>query len=294
MSDTRRVTTTCRPSAPSMPDPGDGSSAAPRTSMLAATVRAEWTKLRTVPSTAWLLLAAVGCTVALSAGSAAGVSTDWCATPADCPADLPRISLTGFWLGQAVAAVLGTLAITNEYGTRMITTTLAVNPHRVTVLLTKAGVVTALVLGAGALAVAGSLLAGWAILPGQGFTAGSGYPTLSLADEPTLRAGAGTVLYFGLIALLSLGIGAIVRDTAGALATVLGLLYLFPFAAALVTDPQWSRWLNRYAPASGRWIQHTIGVDQLPISPWGGLGVLAGWAGAAMLIGTILFKTRDA
>jgi ABC-2 type transport system permease protein len=267
---------------------------APRTAVLAGTVRAEWTKLWTVPSTAWLLLGTVGLMAAISAGTVAGVSTDWCAAPADCPADLPRISLTGIWLGQAVVAVLGTLAITNEYGSRMIATTLAAVPHRVTVLLAKAGTVTALVLGAGMLGVAGSLLAGWAILPGRGFAAGSGYPTLSLIDEPTLRAGAGTVLYLGLVGLLSLGLGAAIRDTAGALTTVLGLLYLFPLASTLVSDPQWRDWLDRLGPASGMRIQDTVGLGELPIGPWAGLGVLAGWSAAAMLLGALLLKLRDA
>ncbi len=60
----------------------------------------------------------------------------------------------------------------------------------------------------------GSLLAGRLILPGHGFTAAHGYPPLSLGDGPVLRAAAGSVLYLALIALLSLGIATIVRDSA--------------------------------------------------------------------------------
>jgi len=257
-------------------------------------VHAEWTKLRTVPSTGWLLLAVVALTIALSAIAASSASTGFCETPAECPADLPKLSLTGIWLGQAVVAVLASLAITNEYGTRMITATLAANPRRVPVLLIKAGVVTALVLGAGLVAAAGSLLAGSSILTGKGFTAGSGYPHLALAEEPTLRAAAGTVLYLGLVALLSIGIGAIVRDTAGAITTVLGLLYLFPLLATFITDPQWRKWLERISPSSGMNIQNTVGLGQLEVGPWAGLGILAGWAGAAMLLGALLFRFRDA
>lgn len=261
-----------------------------------AVLRAEWTKLRTLPSTAWLLLAAVGLTVAVSAGVAAGVETDSCGgTGPECPADLTRLSLTGIWLGQAVVAVLAALSVTNEYGTRMIAVTLAAHPRRVPVLLAKAGVVTALVLGTGALAVAGALLAGWAILPTGGFTAGSGYPWLSLTTGSTLRAGAGTVLYLGLIALLSLGIGTIVRDTGGAIATVLGLLYLFPLATLLISDPDWREWLERVGPATaGRAIQATAGLEQLPVGPWAGLGVLAGWSAAALLLAGAILHTRDA
>jgi ABC-2 type transport system permease protein len=257
-------------------------------------MHAEWTKLRTIPSTGWLLLAVVAFTVGVSAIAASSADTDFCDIPAECPADLPKLSLTGIWLGQAVVAVLASLTITNEYGTRMIGATLVADPRRVSVLLIKAGVVTALVLGAGLVAVAGSLLAGSGILSGRGFTAGSGYPHLALAEEPTVRAAAGTVLYLGLIALLSVGVGAIVRDTAGALTTVLGLLYLSPLLATIISDPDWQKWLERISPTSGMNIQNTVGLAQLEVGPWAGLGILAGWAGAAMLLGTLLFQVRDA
>jgi ABC-2 type transport system permease protein len=252
-------------------------------------IRAEWTKLRTVPSTAWLLLGTVAATVAASAIFADSVNTSGCLSPAECPADTTELSLGGILFGQAVVAVLGLLAVTNEYGTRMICTTLLANPRRVTVLLAKAGVVTAAVLAAGALGVAGSLLAGRVIL------AGSGYPLPSLADGPTLRAAAGSVLYLGLIALLSLGIGTIIRDTAGAVTAVLVLLYLAPFALALVSDPQWRERLQRFGPTTaGQAIQATTDLDQLAIAPWAGLGVLAGYAGVALLVGAVLFTVRDA
>jgi ABC-2 type transport system permease protein len=85
-------------------------------------------------------------------------------------------------VAQAVVAVLATLAMTNEYGTGMITTTLAAIPRRATVLLTKSVVVTGTVLAAATLGVAGSLLAGRLILPGNGFTAASGYPELPIMN----------------------------------------------------------------------------------------------------------------
>lgn len=258
-------------------------------------VHAEWTKLRTVPSTWWLVLAAVAVTVAVSAGAAASVDVSLCPSPRECFEDTTRLTLTGVVLGQAAVAVFAVLAVTNEYGTRMIQTTLAAVPHRVTVVLTKAGVVTGTVLAAGTLGVAGSLLAGRVILPGNGFTPANGYPPLSLADGPTLRAAAGSVLYLGLIALLSLGIGTIARDTAGATITVLTLLYAVPIATALVSDPLWSERLHRVGPTTaGLAIQATTGLERLPIGPWAGLGVLAAYAAAAVLLGAWLFAVRDA
>jgi ABC-2 type transport system permease protein len=213
----------------------------------------------------------------------------------ECFEDTTKLSLTGVWLGQIAVVVLAVLAISGEYGERLIQTTLTANPHQVMVLMTKAAVVTVTVLAASTLGVLGSLLAGRILLPGNGFSATNGYPPLSLADGSTARAAAGTVLYLGLIALLSLGIGTAVRDTAGAIITVLSLLYVVPIIAGLIADPQWHERLQKFAPmTAGLSIQATTGLDRLAIGPWPGLGVLAGWATGAMLLGLLVFKLRDA
>jgi ABC-2 type transport system permease protein len=254
-------------------------------------LHAEWTKLRTAPGTLWLLLAAAGLTVALSAAAAAA---------ARCPAvgcgqDPAKISFTGVDLGQAVVAVVAVLVVGGEYGTGMIRTTLAAMPRRLTVLGAKAIVVTGLVLAAGTIAVLGSLLAGRFILPGHGFTPAHGFPPLSLGDGPVLRAAAGSVLYLALIALLSLGIATVVRDSAAAIGLVLGLLYLFPIFAALITDRTVQRHLLQAAPmTAGLDIQATTGLRSLPLGPWAGLGVLAAWAAGALLAGGLLLRLRDA
>jgi ABC-2 type transport system permease protein len=254
-------------------------------------VHAEWTKLRTASGTIWLLLAVIALTVALSAGAAAAARCP----SAGCGQDPARISLTGVELGQAVVAVLAVLAISGEYGTGMIRTTLAAMPRRTTVLAAKAATLTGLVLAAGTIAVLGSVLAGQLILPGHGFTAAHGFPPLSLADGPMLRAAAGSVLYLALIALLSLGAATAVRESAVAVGVVLGLLYLFPIVAAVVTDPHWRRHLEQIGPMSaGLAIQATTGLRSLPLSPWAGLGVLAAWAATALLAGGLLLRLRDA
>lgn len=116
-----------------------------------------------------------------------------------------------------------------------------------------------------------------------------------MTAEPTLRAAVGTVLYFGLVALLSLGVGAIIRDSAGALTAVLTLLYLFPILGAVISDPQWRERVAQLAPSTaGMSIQATTRLDQLAIGPWAGLGVLAGYAAGAMVLGAIVFLARDA
>lgn len=168
----------------------------------------------------------------------------------------------------------------------MIRATLAAVPSRTAVLAAKAAVVTGLTLAAGVVAVLGSVLAGRLILPGHG---------LALPGGPMLRAAIGTVLCLALIALLSLGVAAAVRESAVAIGMVLGLLYLFPILS-LVAGPSWQRHLQQIGPMSaGIEIQDSVGLRHLPIGPWTGLGVLAAWATAAALLGGgLLFCLHDA
>lgn len=258
-------------------------------------VRAEWTKLRTVRSTAWLVLACAGCTVAAGALMLATLHTEHCPpAPPGCDEDTARLSLAGAYLGQAAAVVLGVLAVSTEYSTRMIRTTLAACPRRPVVLAAKVAVVTVVALAAGALGVLGSLGAGRVILPGNGFTAAAGYPPLSLADGSTLRAATGTVLYLGLVALLSLGVGLALRDTATSLITVLGLLFVSPILGGVIDNAVWRERVMTFSPTAALTIQVTKRLDGMPIGPWQGMGVLAAYAGAALLIGGVLFKLRDA
>jgi ABC-2 type transport system permease protein len=255
-------------------------------------MRAEWTKLRTVPGTAWLLAATIVLTVAVSTAEAAATR---CPAGTSCPVDTTKLSLTGVQVGQAVVAILAVLGISSEYSTGMIRATFTAMPRRAAVLAAKAAVTTGPVLAAAALAVAGSLLAGRLILPGHGFTAARGFPLLSWADGPVLRAAAGSVLYLALIALLSLGIATAVRDSAVAIGLVLALLYLFPIVASLAANPHWQRHLEQIGPmTAGLDIEATTGLRGLPLSPWAGLGVLAAWAAAALLAGGLLLRLRDA
>lgn len=248
------------------------------------TLRSEWTKLRTMPSTAWLLAATVVSTVLI--GAAAAESS--CA-PEGCAADPVKLSLIGVWLGQAVVAVLAVLPMTDEFGTGMLRSTLAATPHRLRVLLAKAGVLTAAVLGAGALGVAGSLLAARILM------ADALVPALSLSADGTFRAAAGTVLYLALVGLLALGLGTVLRDTAGAITVVLMLLYGWPLVASFVGDPEWYERIQQAGPTTaGMAIQATTGLADLPIGPWPGLGVLALYAAGALLLGGYLLRTRDA
>ncbi|QKG19102.1 ABC transporter permease [Actinomadura verrucosospora] len=252
-------------------------------------LRAEWTKLRTLAGTAWLLGGAVVVTVAVSAGIAATTHVT-----SDRGQDPTKLALTGITLGQAVVAVLAVLAVSDEYGTGMIRLTLTAMPRRVVVLAAKAATVAGLALLTGLLAVAGCLLVGRLMLPGAGLDPAHGYALISIRHGPTLRAAACGGLYVMLVALLALGVATAVRDTAVSIGAVLALLYLPPILAQAVTGTL-RRHLEQVAPmTAGLAGQATTNLGSLPIAPWPGVGVLGAWAAAALLLAGLLLRHRDA
>jgi ABC-2 type transport system permease protein len=132
------------------------------------------------------------------------------------------------------------------------------------------------------------------MLPGAGFDAAHGYALVSITHGATLRAAAGSVLYLVLIALMALGIATAIRDTAVSIGAMLALLYLPPLLAQLLSEPL-RRHIQQIAPmTAGLAIQATTNLRSQPIAPWTGLGVLAAWAIASLVIGGTLLRLRDA
>jgi ABC-2 type transport system permease protein len=118
---------------------------------------------------------------------------------------------------------------------------------------------------------------------------------LSLENAATFRAAVGSVLYLALIALLGLGIATALRGTTAAVASALGLLYLFPLLAKVAGSATWQRRYEAIGPMpAGLAIQATKNLATMPIQPWPGLGVLAAWAAGAMLIGWSVLQRRSA
>jgi ABC-2 type transport system permease protein len=142
--------------------------------------------------------------------------------------------------------VLGVLVVAGEYSAGLIHTTLAAVPNRAAVMAAKAAVVAVVVaVAAGALSVVG-LVEGAEL-------------------RPTARAGA----YLVLIAVLSVGLAAVVHDSAVAIGCVLGLLYLPPILAPLVANP---RVVEELAPITA------------------GLPVVTAWSAVALLVGTLRLR----
>jgi ABC-2 type transport system permease protein len=250
--------------------------------------RAEWIKARTLASTGWLLAAAAIVGIGLSAAVCAVIRYQ-----KGGGLDLARFALSGTQLAQALVAIWAVQAVSGEYRSGMIRTTLTAIPRRTNVLIAKTAVIMALTLTVGTATVAGSLLVARAELADHGSAAADGL-SFAVTAGPTLRAAFGSILYLGLIGLLATGAALAVRDSAAATGVVLGLLYLFPLAAQLTGSAAWQRHLQQVGPTTaGLAIQDTINLQAVPIQPWVGLAVLAAWAGASILIGGLVLHLRD-
>lgn len=260
-----------------------------------AVARAEWLKLCTVRSTAWSVLTLVGISLLFSAWACWESETMGGSPGRPGDNDIVLDSLAGIWFGQIGAAVLAVLVITSEYSTGMIRTTFAASPHRRAVLAAKATVVGALVLVVGLATTVACFYLGQSILQGNGFTYENGYPAASLADAETFRAVAGSAVYLGLLALFSLGVGTIVRSTAGAITIVLAVV-LAPVIAIGFLPEDLVEWVEKYSLfGAGLSIQQTVErPDNIPIGPWGGLAVVTAYAALVFLVALVSISCRDA
>jgi regulation of enolase protein 1 (concanavalin A-like superfamily)/ABC-type transport system involved in multi-copper enzyme maturation permease subunit len=213
--------------------------------------------------------------------------------------DVTQLSLLGVHFGQIAIIAVGVLFVTSEFRRGMIRTTFVVSPRRVRVLVAKAVVLGAASFAAGLVATLTAFLLAQPVLRANGFGPPA-YPIPSLADWPVLRAVVGGAAFLALVAVLSLGVGAIVRRSAGAITAV--VLVLVPSALLVGGLPlSAAQWVMRTTPAAGLSVLQSIKVDHdTTVEPWSmapplvGLGVLAAYALAAMAVATWLIRRRDA
>jgi ABC-2 type transport system permease protein len=249
-------------------------------------LHAEWTKLRTVRSTPWSIVLIALLTVGLGAFICSLNSNEGHTGSPD--TDLVALSLSGAYFGQLAAAALGVFAIAAEHSSGTIRATLAANPRRGQVLGAKVALVGGLVLAAGLSATLVAFVVGQPILRGNGFSAVNGFPVNTPADSEALRSVANVAIYMALIGLLSLGVGAMVRHSAGAMAIVFTLLFGPFIVAAMLPEDTWRAMMGVVPTAGLAGQEHGA-----PSSPWIGLVVTGLWAVGALLIASWLTRRRD-
>jgi hypothetical protein len=263
---------------------------------LTRNLRAEWTKLRSVPSTTWTAIAVVGVTVGVTAFLTAVGHTDANTNankfggPGD--DDVVVSALRGAWLGQAAMVVLGALAMTSEFATGTIRATFAAIPRRDVAFGAKAAVVGAIALVLGSVSSVLSFVIAQPLLHEGGYNPPA-YPHVSLMDPSTLRAVLGTALFLTLLALFATGVAAIVRHTVAAMTIVVGFVLVPTVVTGFFTGAIRTLF-QTIAPAAGLSIQITRDRwDNPPFGPWVGLGITAVWAIAALIVGAWTLSQRD-
>lgn len=253
-----------------------------------ANVRAEWTKLRSVRSTVWTLLATVGLALGFGALIAASQMASWDDLDAAerLRFDPTSFSLSGLFLAQLAVGVLGVLVVTSEYATGQIRATLAATPQRLTVLAAKATTFTAVVFGTGLVASFAAFFVGQAIFAPKGLDA-------SISDPGVLRAVVGGALYLTGIGLLGVGVGTILRRTAGAVATLVGLLFVLPIVTGFLPT-SFQEGVGRYFPAQAGMAVFNVVPDPRALSPWTGFAVLLAYGAVGLAAGGLALVRRDA
>jgi ABC-2 type transport system permease protein len=258
---------------------------------LPGTLRSEFTKIRSVRSTYWTLLVLMVVSIGIGAAISAGTAASWSHTsPSDrATFDATQDSIAGlFYLGQLVIVVLGAMVITAEYSTGMIRTSLTAMPRRITVY-------TAKVIVFACVAVVVTLVAAFiTFFLGQTLLA-STHESVTLSGPNVLRAVIGSALYVTLCGLFAFAAGAIMRHTAAAITSVIGLLFVIPILVHLLPN-NWYQDLDRWLPdAAGRAISATVGgQDPHLFSPWPEFSVFAVYTLIVLVVGAVLFRNRDA
>lgn len=205
--------------------------------------------------------------------------------------DQVQMSLTGVYVGLMAIVALGVLFITSEYKRDMIRTTLAATPRRGRVLAAKAIVLGGVTFVAGLVASFASFLVTQPKLRSLGF-GGPDRPDPSLSDPTVLRAVIGTAALLAVIAVLSLGVGTILRRSAAAI-TLLILLLVGPEIVMTGLPLSVAKWFTRLTPSSGFAVQETIERYDTAIGPLAGFGVLCAYAAATLGIACWLLERRD-
>jgi ABC-type transport system involved in multi-copper enzyme maturation permease subunit len=258
---------------------------------LPGALRSEWTKLRSVRSTVWSLVAMAAIAIGLMSFIAWTFIRRW-----DHLEPGRRLELTHnpldliiarpVFVSQIAIAVLGVLVVSAEYTTGMIRSTLQSQPRRLTVLSAKVLVFAALMVVVGEVVSFAAFFVGRAVV--------ASHITVNLSDPGVTRSVIGAGLYIAVLGLFSLAFGAILRHTAGAITAVLGTVFVLSNLTQLLPD-SWGAHVNAWMPtnAGALIFEPSLPPDHL-LTQWQGFAVFCGWTALLLAIAAVLMRTRDA
>ena len=248
-------------------------------------IRSEWTKLWSLRSTGWTLLAAVVVTIGSSAQVSWAVATDPASGPSG-PLDVTGATLAGLMLGQLPIAVLGVLLITGEYSTGSIRSSLAAVPARLRFLAAKAVVITVVGFVTGILACFPSFYLGMMFFNAHGEGVGIGEPHV-------LRAVIGGAMLLAASGLFGYAIGILLRHTAGAITASVALLFLIPIVLTAI-PADIVRTINKYFLSSAGDDITSVVPQPDTLGPWQGYFVFLAEVALLLAVAAVLMKRRDA
>jgi ABC-2 type transport system permease protein len=255
----------------------------------AQVLRSEWTKLWTLRSTRWSLLAAVVGMAGLGMVVAAFRMGHWTHESLQEHRSFDAIDngVGGYHLAQLAIGVLGVLVISGEYATGMIRSSFMAVPHRLPVLWAKATVFAAVTF---VLMLVSSFVSFFGV---QAIVA-QHHVQRGIGDPHALRVVVGTALFLTVLAVLAVGIGGLLRNTAGGIATFVGLLFVLPGITALLPASIGDA-ISPYLPLNAGFAVATSTFENSHhLAPWTGFAVFCGYAALAMAAAAIGLLRRDA
>jgi ABC-type transport system involved in multi-copper enzyme maturation permease subunit len=250
-------------------------------------VRSEWTKLISLRSTRWALAATLLLAIGIGVLACIVFETRWTHLSAHDRADFHplSVSLAGINFAQLAIGVLGVLVITGEYSTGLIRSTFAAVPTRLPVLWGKAAVFAAVAFVISLPATLLVFFVGQAILSGE-------HINVALSHPGVERALVGAPLFLTAMGLFGLGLGAIIRSTAGGIAALAGIVFVLPPIIGLLPTSV-ANSIDPYLPSNAGGAVWTINPDANTLAPWAGLAVFAAYAAASIAIAALLLSRRD-
>jgi ABC-2 type transport system permease protein len=252
----------------------------------AGALRSEFTKIRSVRSTYWTLLAMFVVVVGFGALACFGASHG----PHGPYFDPTRQSLAGLYIGQLIIGVLGVLVISSEYSTGMIRTTLTTNPHRGMMIAAKGMVFAAVAFVTSLVTALVAFFVGQAIMS-------SDHLSTTLGSPNVLRAVIGGALFLTACGILAFGLGLLLRHTAAGISATVALLFVVTILINFLPQ-SWQNHVDKWIPAlaGGQlWMTKAQPPGNTPMfGPWASFAVLCGYAAIAVVAAVMLFRRRDA
>jgi ABC-type transport system involved in multi-copper enzyme maturation permease subunit len=252
-------------------------------------LRSEWAKLWSLRSTRWsiavafIAMAVIGVIV-----SAVNMSRWQSMTPFDrLHYDALDLSLSGVDFAQLAIGVLGVLVITNEYSTGMIRSSFMAVPRRLQVLWAKVGVFGAVTF---VLILIGAFIAFFVSAPIV-----HAHVPLSISQPHAVRAVVGLALVMAVLAVFCVALGALIRNTAGGIATFAGVFFVLPGIIEILGTSIHNS-ISPYLPSSAAATLYTAqsAAGDHSLSPWGGFALFCGYTLVMLAASAYLLRKRDA